>query len=133
MAGIIQPHSAHIWKTAIGLFVFGTVVKGGSYILVKEDIQKRSAKESSNGRISLERAREPVVLSKELQKEAGVETSAEMPALSREEKLRMKEMLMNKYKDADWMKERKREIDYASKTNDGAVERGELRAKLTKA
>ncbi|GMI24114.1 hypothetical protein TrCOL_g9593 [Triparma columacea] len=133
MAGIIQPHSAHIWKTAIGLFVLGTVVKGGSYVLVKEDIQKRSAKETSNGRISLERAREPVVLSKELQKKAGVETSAEMPALSREDKVRMKEMLMKKYSNADWMKERKREIEYASMDTQGAVERGELREKLTKA
>ena len=122
MNTIIQPHSAHIWKVAIGLFVFGSAAKAGSYVLVKKDIQKRSEvrggrkagmkrrhnayrnplvrryaplhisnsfrlallvqyltyfpltirssqRETQNGRKSLEFARSPVILSKEVQKE----------------------------------------------------------------
>eukprot|EP00520_Triparma_pacifica_P003035 CAMPEP_0118651916 /NCGR_PEP_ID=MMETSP0785-20121206/11038_1 /TAXON_ID=91992 /ORGANISM="Bolidomonas pacifica, Strain CCMP 1866" /LENGTH=104 /DNA_ID=CAMNT_0006544395 /DNA_START=360 /DNA_END=674 /DNA_ORIENTATION=- len=103
-----------------------------SYVLVKEDIQKRSAKETSNGRISLERAREPVLLSPALRAKTGVQTSADVPPLTASEKSRMKTMLMEKYKDTEWMKERRREMGMRDKEAVGAKEREILREKLTR-
>jgi len=44
----------------------------------------------------------------------------------------MKEMLMRKYGETEWMKERKREFEYSDQNPEGAVERGDLKKKLSK-